>query len=113
MRMEVNYEYYKIYAEIRRGIISNLEKIAYDYDHQEITQEHLLYSMLTTEDSLISRLFEKMEIDPAVFLAQVEGLLNKRPKVQGGNKYISDGFEQSISICREMRQRPWGMSMFP
>lgn len=43
-------------------IINNLEKIAYDYDHQEITQEHLLYSMLTTEDSLISRLFEKWRL---------------------------------------------------
>ena len=77
-------------------IINNLEKIAYDYDHQEITQEHLLYSMLTTEDSLISRLFEKMEIDPAVFLAQVEGLLNKRPKVQGGNKYISEDLNKVL-----------------
>lgn len=69
-------------------IINNLEKIAYDFGNQEIVQEHLLYGMLTIEDSLLTKLVEKMEIDPAVFQAQVEGLLNKRPKVEGGQVYI-------------------------
>ena len=69
-------------------ILNNLEKIAYDFGNQEIVQEHLLYGMLTVEDSLLARLLQKMEIDPAVFQAQVEGLLNKRPKVEGGQVYI-------------------------
>ena len=51
-------------------ILNNLEKIAYDFGAQEIAQEHLLYGMLTVEDSLIKKLIEKMEIDSDVFLAQ-------------------------------------------
>lgn len=71
-------------------ILNSLEKIAYDFGAQEIVQEHLLYGMLTIEDSLLKKLIEKMEIDSDVFLAQVEGLVRKRPQVGGGQVYIGD-----------------------
>lgn len=71
-------------------ILNSLEKIAYDFGAQEIVQEHLLYGMLTIEDSLLKKLIEKMEIDSDVFLAQVEGLVRKRPKVSGGQVYIGE-----------------------
>lgn len=69
-------------------IINNLQKTAYDFGNQEIAQEHLLYAMLTIDDSLLGKLLQKMDIDPQVFLAQVEGLIKKRPKVEGGEVYI-------------------------
>ena len=65
-------------------VVQDCEKIALDYGHQEIDQEHLLYSLITVEDSLIQKLLKKMDITMEVFTAQVEGLLNKRPKVSGG-----------------------------
>lgn len=71
-------------------ILNSLEKIAYDFGAQEIVQEHLFYGMLTVEDSLLKKLIEKMEIDSDVFLAQVEGLVKKRPQVSGGQVYIGD-----------------------
>lgn len=71
-------------------ILNNLEKIAYDFGAQEIVQEHLLYGMLTVEDSLLKKLVEKMDIDSDVFLAQVEGLVRKRPQVSGGQVYIGE-----------------------
>ena len=40
--------------------VQDLEKIAYEYGNQEIEQEHLLYSLLTQEDSLILKLVENM-----------------------------------------------------
>ena len=42
--------------------VQGCEKIAYDYGNQEVEQEHLLYSLLTQEDSLILKLLEKMNI---------------------------------------------------
>ena len=39
--------------------VNGCEKLAYDYGHQEIVPEHLLYCLLTSEDSLMARLFEK------------------------------------------------------
>lgn len=67
--------------------VQDCEKIAYDYGHQQIDQEHFLYSLFNDSEGLIPKLFMKMEIDPAVFKAQIEGLLKKRPKVSGG-RYI-------------------------
>ena len=68
--------------------IQNMEKVALDFGNQEIEQEHLLYSLLTIEDSIVPKLIEKMGIDNTVFLNRVEEALKKRPKVQGGSPYV-------------------------
>ncbi|MDD6202122.1 MAG: ATP-dependent chaperone ClpB [Lachnospiraceae bacterium] len=68
--------------------VEQCEKLAYEYGNQEIEQEHLLYSLLTIEDSLILKLIEKMEIQKEHFLNRCEEALNKRVKVQGGQVYI-------------------------
>ncbi|WP_455714198.1 ATP-dependent chaperone ClpB [Anaerosporobacter sp.] len=77
--------------------VQNCEKLAYDYGHQEIDQEHFLYSLLTIDDSLIKKLLEKMDINTDVFEAQVRGLLEKRPKVSGNVQvYISNGLNKVL-----------------
>ncbi len=68
--------------------VENCQKLAYEYGNQEIEQEHLLYSLLTIEDSLILKLIERMEIHKEHFLNRVEQALNKRTKVQGGQVYV-------------------------
>ena len=82
-------------------IINNLEKIAYDFGNQEIAQEHLLYAMLTIEDSLIAKLIEKMDIDSKVFLTQVQGLIEKRPKVSGGQVYIGNDLNKALNYASD------------
>ena len=77
-------------------IVNNLEKTAYDFGNQELAQEHLLYNMLTVHDSLIVSLLKKMDIDPVVFQAQVEGLINKRPKVEGGQIYVGNDLNKVL-----------------
>ena len=44
-------------------VVENCEKLAYEYNNQEIDQEHILFSLLTVEESLIAKLIEKMDID--------------------------------------------------
>ena len=70
--------------------VEGCEKLAYEYGNQEIEQEHLLYSLLTIEDSLISKLVEKMEIQKDHFVQRVQEALEKRTKVQGGKVYIGE-----------------------
>lgn len=76
--------------------INQCEKIAYDFGHQELAQEHLLYSLLTIEESLIKKLIEKMEVQPEVFLAQIEGTLKKRPKVSGGQVFVGNDLNKVL-----------------
>ena len=64
--------------------VQDLEKIAYEYGNQEIEEEHLLYALLTQEDSLILTLIEKMEIQKEYFIDTVKKALDARVKVSGG-----------------------------
>ena len=87
--------------------VQNCEKIASDYGNQEIEQEHLLYSLLTLEDSLISKMIEKMGIDPQTFLNRVEELIEKRPKVQGGQPYVGQ-YLNKVLISAEDEMKVFG-----
>ena len=64
--------------------VQDLEKVAYEYGNQEIEEEHLLYALLTQEDSLILKLIEKMEIQKEYFIDTVKKALDARVKVSGG-----------------------------
>ena len=68
--------------------VQSCEKIAYDYGNQEIAQEHLLYALVTQDDSLILKLLEKMNVQGTLFINRVEEAINKRPKVQGGQVFV-------------------------
>ncbi len=68
--------------------VQDLEKTAYEFGNQEIEQEHLLYNLVHQDDSLILKMIEKMEIQKEHFLNRLEGALNGRTKVQGGQPYV-------------------------
>ena len=77
--------------------IQNCQKIAYEYGNQEIDEEHLLYSLLTMEDSLIAKLIGKMEINDQGFIYQAEKLVAKRVKVSGQVQvYLSGALNQAL-----------------
>ncbi len=76
--------------------VERCEKLAYEYGNQEIEQEHLLYSLLTIEDSLILKLIEKMEIQSEHFLNRAKAAVEKRVKVQGGQVYVGQDLNQVL-----------------
>ncbi|MEE0959769.1 MAG: ATP-dependent chaperone ClpB [Lachnospiraceae bacterium] len=76
--------------------VNGCEKVAYDFGNQEIRQEHLLYSLLNMEDSLILKLIEKMEINSQYFRNRVEEYLEKCVKVSGGQVYIGQDLNKVL-----------------
>ena len=76
--------------------VNQCEKLAYQYGNPEIDQEHFLYSLLTIEDSLILKLIEKMEVNKEAFLSQTQQLIEKKPKVSGGQVYISKSLNEVL-----------------
>ena len=89
------------FTQKSQEVIQQCEKVAMDYGHQEMAQEHLLAALLEVEDSLIYKLIEKMGIDPTVFMAQVQGLLEKRPKVQGGDLRIDKYLNETLAYAED------------
>ncbi len=72
------------------------EKLAYEHGNQEIEQEHLLYSLLTIQDSLILKLIEKMEINAPHMLDRARQAIEKRVKVQGGQVYMGKDLNKAL-----------------
>ncbi|MDE7283029.1 MAG: ATP-dependent chaperone ClpB [Lachnospiraceae bacterium] len=81
--------------------VEQCEKLAYEYGNQEIEQEHLLYALLTIDDSLILKLIEKMEINKEYFLNRVEQGLKKRVKVQGGQIYVGQDLNKVLVTAED------------
>ncbi len=87
--------------------VNQCEKIAYEFGNQEINQEHLLYSLLTLDDSLILKMIEKMEINTDYFLNRVHEYLEKLVKVQGGQLRISNDLNK-VLVSAEDEAKPMG-----
>ena len=86
--------------------VQDLEKVAYEYGNQEVEQEHLLYALLTQEDSLILKLVEKMEINKDYFLDVVKNALDAKVKVSGGDlrfgQYLNKSLVNAEDVAKSM-----------
>lgn len=69
--------------------LSEAHKICQSLSHQEILPEHLLYVFTDDNQSIPSLLLEKIGIDPSIILQKIKKHLERLPKVQGGDIYIS------------------------
>ena len=85
--------------------VDRCEKLAYEYGNQEIVQEHLLYALLTIEDSLILKLIEKMEIQKEYFTNRVRQSVEKLVKVQGGQVYVGQHLNKALISAQEEAER--------
>ena len=87
--------------------VQNLEKVAYEYGNQEVEQEHLLYALLSQEDSLILKLIDKMEINKEYFVNTVKKALDARVKVSGGDLRFGQYLNKSL-VSAEDEARAMG-----
>ncbi len=77
--------------------VQNCEKLAYEHGNQQLEQEHLLYSLLTLEDSLIRKLITKMDISAEMFTNEAEQAVNRLTKVSGGGQlYVSNDLNKVL-----------------
>jgi len=89
--------------------VEQCEKLAYEYGNQEVEQEHLLYGLLTIDDSLILKLIERMEIHKEHFMNRCMSALEKRVKVQGGQIYVGKDLNK-VLISAEDEAKQMGDS---
>ncbi len=78
-------------------VIENCTKLAYEYNNQEIDQEHLLLSLITVDDSLIAKLIRSMDVNYDAFKTDCERAVAYRPKVTGtSDVYMSREFTMTL-----------------
>ncbi|MGN0368969.1 MAG: ATP-dependent chaperone ClpB [Butyrivibrio sp.] len=88
--------------------IERSQKFAYEYGNQEIDLEHLLYSLLDLEDSLIKGLLEKMNVPVDALMKRCEDIINKQVKVSGDVElHISQALNK-VLLCAEDEAKHMG-----
>ena len=88
--------------------LNNCEKLAYEYGNQEVDQEHLLYSLLTIEDSLIAKLVEKMEIHLPSFIERARKALEQKTKVSGDVQLMISQSLNKVLVSAEDEAKKMG-----
>ncbi len=88
--------------------VQNCEKLAYEYGNQQIEQEHLFYSLLTLEDSLILKLLTKMGVSKEMVVNEAQQTLERLPKVSGSGQVYISGDLNKVLINAEDESRTMG-----
>lgn len=77
-------------------VVEKAKEKALEFDNQELTQLHLLAGLLETDESLIPKIFEKMDVNVSAAVNRVENKLASLPKVSGGNMYAGNEFSKAL-----------------
>jgi len=69
--------------------------------HQEVDCEHLLLALAREREGAVPAVFEKLGVDPREIEVELESSLSKRPKVTGGELYISHRLKRALDRAKE------------
>lgn len=90
--------------------IQSAHNIAVQNQNAQIEQEHLLYSLLTQENGLVSELLKKMNVNLSSLRETVENIINNKPRVTGtareaGSVYVSQDVDKVLSSAQTQATR--------
>ena len=90
-----------------RDVLQGCQKAAYDNSNQEIKQEHLLYSLLTVDVSLIASLLKKMDVNVEMFEIAAERAVTDLPKVSGSSEdvYMSQELSRTLMKAEDISKK--------
>ena len=74
--------------------IQKAQEIAMSRQHQAIDKCHLLKGIISVDENVTPYLFKKLEVNLPRLLQQVDALLEKLPRVNGGSQYLSNDANQ-------------------
>lgn len=87
--------------------IQKAQEIATAYQHQQIENAHLLKGMLTIDENVIPFLLKKIGVDITSLNNELDRILEKFPKVTGGQTYLSSDanttLQKALSYLKEFK----------
>ena len=95
---------YQKFTEKSIEAINNAQSIASEYGNQELSEQHLLLSLLNQKDGLIGGLVKKIVADYNGFVSDTERLVETLPKVSGGNMYLSNDLNIALDNAEKQAE---------
>ncbi|HOV55526.1 MAG TPA: ATP-dependent chaperone ClpB [Bacteroidales bacterium] len=88
-----------------QGIIQEAFQLAFEKKHQAVEDVHILYSLLKNDEDISPFLLKKIGITPSQIISRVEDEINKLPKVEGSEQYLSNSATKALQqAITEMKQ---------
>ena len=88
-----------------QGIIQEAFQLAFEKKHQAVEDVHILYSLLKNDEDISPFLLKKIGITPSQIISRVEDEINKLPKVEGSEQYLSNSATKALQqAIAEMKQ---------
>ncbi|MGB4665307.1 MAG: ATP-dependent chaperone ClpB [Bacteroidales bacterium] len=88
-----------------QGIIQDAFQLAFEKKHQAVEDVHILYSLLKNDEDISPFLLKKIGITPSQIISRVEDEINKLPKVEGSEQYLSSSATKALQqAITEMKQ---------
>jgi len=83
--------------------VNGCEKLGLEYGNQQIEAAHLVYSLVTVEDSLIAKLLQKMGVNLESIKKDLTDVIAGFPKVSGssGNMYFSANANKALTSAED------------
>jgi len=88
------------YTNKSREAIEVAQKTAYEYHNQELNSVHLLYGLLTMDESLVRKLIERIGVSADAVIKDAERLLAALPHVSGSSQDIYAGQDLSRTLMQ-------------
>ena len=76
--------------------IGKAQQIALAHQHQAVDTIHILKGILTEDEHVVPYLLKKMEVNMSFLEQQIDGYLQRLPKVSGGSQYLSNQANQML-----------------
>ena len=79
----------KKFTEKSSEALVNAQRVSTEYGNADVGQLHLLFSLLSDKEGLISTLLSRMGVNVSALLERTRAEISRLPKVSGGEKYVS------------------------
>jgi len=73
-------------------------------DHQQILPEHLLLALISQSDGVVAPLLKKIGVSPEALNDKLISELNRIPKVEGGERYVSPLLAKVFDVAEREAQ---------
>ena len=77
-------------------VLQSAQQYAFEKNHPQIENEHLLHGLIETDTSVIPYLFNKLNLNLELIKSLNEKHLNSLPTVKGGNQVFSQSTSQTL-----------------
>jgi len=93
------------FTEKSMEAIRSAQNTAQEYGNQSLEIEHLLFALITQKDGLIPEILDSMSVDEKSFSNDVLSLIQKFPKVKGGDIYLSQSLDGVLNASENEAEK--------